>query len=232
MAFPGTAFLSRGHPTACLGASTRAALTLLLRRCHRLQSFLHFCGLIFIIACGHCRDIGRKLGDVFNASRRRRATPGYAPLMSDFDSFYTRRFYKRIEDSFNRPICSAPDAWMDVMERRRAVGKDGATPCYVVRLRLRLARGSCGWGMPWGRDEAARTGGMNRYKRGPAVEIPEHRTYLWPQPTGTAKRCLNLASYNYLGFANQDPYCTPRVLESLSQYGPSLCSAMLEAGHR
>jgi len=146
-----------------------------------LWSVLHFLGLICIIACGHARDFARKLHDVVDPTRRRRLAPGYAPLMSDFDSFYTRRFYKRIEDTFNRPICSAPDAWMDVMVRRRAVAVDGATPCY--------------------------------------------------EPTGETQRCLNLASYNYLGFANQDPYCTPRVLDVLRRYGASSCSPMREAGH-
>lgn len=29
--------------------------------------------------------------------------------------------------------------------------------------------------------------------------------------TATTRRCLNLGSYNYLGFAADDPYCTPRV---------------------
>lgn len=29
--------------------------------------------------------------------------------------------------------------------------------------------------------------------------------------TGEVKRCLNLGSYNYLGFAAADDYCTARV---------------------
>ncbi len=31
--------------------------------------------------------------------------------------------YYRIHDSFNRPICSAPDAWIDVMERTPVHGQ-------------------------------------------------------------------------------------------------------------
>ena len=42
---------------------------------------------------------------------------GYAPLLQDFEDFYTRRLYRRIQDAWNRPICSAPGAWIDVMER-------------------------------------------------------------------------------------------------------------------
>ena len=37
--------------------------------------------------------------------------------------FYTRRMYYRIHDTFNRPICSAPDAWVDVMERTPVDGQ-------------------------------------------------------------------------------------------------------------
>ena len=37
--------------------------------------------------------------------------------------FYTRRMYYRIHDAFNRPICSAPDAWIDVMERTPVDGQ-------------------------------------------------------------------------------------------------------------
>lgn len=42
---------------------------------------------------------------------------GYAPLCEDYEDFYTRRLYKRIHDCWNRPISSAPGAWIDVEER-------------------------------------------------------------------------------------------------------------------
>lgn len=48
--------------------------------------------------------------------------------------------------------------------------------------------------------------------------------------TGETRRCLNLGSYNYLGFANQDPYCTPQVLEALEKYGWGPCSSRADAG--
>ncbi|GBF98009.1 long chain base biosynthesis [Raphidocelis subcapitata] len=44
-------------------------------------------------------------------------------------------------------------------------------------------------------------------------------------PTGARRRCLNLGSYNYLGFAASDPYCTPRVLGALSAGGVSPCAS-------
>ncbi|KAF8408490.1 hypothetical protein HHK36_007645 [Tetracentron sinense] len=43
-------------------------------------------------------------------------------------------------------------------------------------------------------------------------------------------RCLNLGSYNYLGFAASDEYCTPRVIESLKKFSPSTCSSRVDGG--
>lgn len=38
-------------------------------------------------------------------------------LESDFSHYYTRNIYIRIRDCWNRPIASAPGAYMDVMDR-------------------------------------------------------------------------------------------------------------------
>ena len=43
-------------------------------------------------------------------------------------------------------------------------------------------------------------------------------------------RCLNLGSYNYLGFAAADEYCTPRVIETLNRFSPSTCSPRVDGG--
>ena len=48
--------------------------------------------------------------------------------------------------------------------------------------------------------------------------------------TGGSTRCLNVGSYNYLGFANTDPYCTQRVIESVKKYGVSTCSPRVDGG--
>lgn len=47
---------------------------------------------------------------------------------------------------------------------------------------------------------------------------------------GTTRHCLNLGSYNYLGFAASDPYCTPRVLDTMEELGTSTCSARGDSG--
>ncbi|KAL3137882.1 hypothetical protein ABBQ38_005134 [Trebouxia sp. C0009 RCD-2024] len=124
---------------------------------------------MFFFLFGHLRDLIRKRFVP-------RKAKGYAPIRQDYEDFYTRRMYYRIHDCWNRPISSAPDAWIDVMERSAPRGQA-------------------------------------------ALEV-----------TGTTKRCLNLSSYNYLGFAAADEYCTPRVQEVLKQYGASMCSSRLAAG--
>lgn len=48
--------------------------------------------------------------------------------------------------------------------------------------------------------------------------------------TEKTSRCLNLGSYNYLGFAAADEYCTPRVVESLKKFSPSTCGTRVDAG--
>ena len=43
-----------------------------------------------------------------------------APLVSDFDDFYTRRLYHRIEGAWNRPIASCPASVTTLLTRSRA----------------------------------------------------------------------------------------------------------------
>ncbi|KAJ8449530.1 hypothetical protein Cgig2_005552 [Carnegiea gigantea] len=48
--------------------------------------------------------------------------------------------------------------------------------------------------------------------------------------TEKLSRCLNLGSYNYLGFAAADEYCTPRAIEALKQFSSSTCSPRVDGG--
>lgn len=48
--------------------------------------------------------------------------------------------------------------------------------------------------------------------------------------TEKTSKCLNLGSYNYLGFAAADEYCTPRVIETLKEYSVSTCSVRVDGG--
>lgn len=71
----------------------------------------------FLLICfGHLRDI---LGKIFkrNDYKHLLNNEGYAPLVSDFDSFYTRRLYIRIRDCWNRPITGVASRTVQLLER-------------------------------------------------------------------------------------------------------------------
>ncbi|XP_037470566.1 long chain base biosynthesis protein 2d-like, partial [Triticum dicoccoides] len=99
---------------------------------------------------------------------------GYAPICCGYEDFYWRRVHLRMQDCFDRPVASAPDAWLDLVERN-------SNDCNKTL-----------------------------------------------QHSAETSRCLNLGSYNYLGFAAADEYCTPRVIESLKNYSASTCSARVD----
>nr|CCC93577.1 putative serine palmitoyltransferase [Trypanosoma congolense IL3000] len=48
--------------------------------------------------------------------------------------------------------------------------------------------------------------------------------------SGNIKPCVNLSSYNYLGFADDIPHITREVLNTLDRYGLASCSAIQHAG--
>lgn len=48
--------------------------------------------------------------------------------------------------------------------------------------------------------------------------------------TGTETKCLNLGSYNYLGFASNDGPCANNSIESIHEYGLASCSSRSEFG--
>ncbi|KAL0077813.1 pyridoxal phosphate-dependent transferase [Phycomyces blakesleeanus] len=69
-----------------------------------------------LILFGHLRDI---LGKTFHpqAYSHLKMNQGYAPLVSDFDSFYTRRLYVRIRDCWNRPITGVASRTVKLLDR-------------------------------------------------------------------------------------------------------------------
>ncbi|KAK2576020.1 hypothetical protein KPH14_007372 [Odynerus spinipes] len=55
--------------------------------------------------------------------------------------------------------------------------------------------------------------------------------YGWTfQFTGTETRCINLGSYNYLGFAESNGACADQTIQTLKKLGCSSCSTRLELG--
>ncbi|XP_064091846.1 serine palmitoyltransferase 2-like isoform X1 [Macrobrachium nipponense] len=101
---------------------------------------------------------------------------GYVPLYIGFESFYTRNVYRRIQDCWNRAICSVPGAYIDLLERY--------SPDY-------------GWTM---------------------------------KLTGKVLKCINVGSYNYLGFAENVGPCHDDAEKALKDYGISAGSPRLELG--
>uniref|UniRef100_A0A1D1YBV9 serine C-palmitoyltransferase n=1 Tax=Anthurium amnicola TaxID=1678845 RepID=A0A1D1YBV9_9ARAE len=130
---------------------------------------------VLMFAFGRLRDRFRRIIDPWS-SKPLDFQQGYAPICTGLEDFFTRRLIQRIMDCLNRPIASAPDAWIDVVER---YSDDGNKTFHL---------------------------------------------------TGNKIRCLNLGSYNYLGFAASDEYCSPRVIESLKRYSPTTGSVRVDGG--
>ncbi|XP_063240412.1 serine palmitoyltransferase 2 [Bacillus rossius redtenbacheri] len=57
------------------------------------------------------------------------------------------------------------------------------------------------------------------------------RDYGWTfEFTGTQTKCLNLGSYNYLGFAEKTGKCADSAIEAIHEYGLAMCSPVHEIG--
>ncbi|CDS05204.1 hypothetical protein LRAMOSA07733 [Lichtheimia ramosa] len=69
-----------------------------------------------LILLGHLRDT---MGKIFKRKEYQhlKVSEGYAPIVSDFDSFYTRRLYMRIRDCWNRPITGVASRTVHLLER-------------------------------------------------------------------------------------------------------------------
>lgn len=132
-------------------------------------------GYALLMLVGHVRDFLSKLIHP-TRSHQQSLAAGYAPIVSDFEDFYTRRLYDRIHDCWNRPIASNPGAYIDV-----------------------LARSELQYGKP--------------------LEL-----------TGDKIHCLNLGSYNYLGFGDPDSHTKKDVLATLTDFPVSTCSQRSVAG--
>ncbi|XP_002734813.1 serine palmitoyltransferase 2-like [Saccoglossus kowalevskii] len=130
-----------------------------------------------LVVVGHLREFLRKIGVDKNEVTREKGNKGFVPLYCDFESFYNQNLYRRVRDCWNRPICSTPGAWFNVMER--------VSPDYNWHLNL----------------------------------------------TGKSSRCINLGSYNYLGFAENSGPCAEASLETLIKYGAGVCSTRQELGN-
>ncbi|ANB14817.1 serine C-palmitoyltransferase LCB2 [Sugiyamaella lignohabitans] len=125
---------------------------------------------LILIIIGHIRDFWSKhlisSKSASGYSKALRPKNGYAPLMSDFDSFYTRRLKSRLNDCFARPTTGVPGRFITILDRE------------------------------------------------PTSE--DYSTFNYP---GTTSQCLNLSSYNYLGFAQSVGQCTDAAEKAILENG-------------
>lgn len=128
----------------------------------------------------------------------------YAPLLQSFKTFYTKRIYHRIQDCFNRPICTNPGAHIHVLER---ISHDGNKTMQVLGTF----------------DEANIPQELQKvYTSGKHYALLDNKV---------TRKCLNLGSYNYLGFGDDwNVSCQTPVLNSLNGLPVSMGSSRLECG--
>jgi serine palmitoyltransferase len=172
-------------------------------------AYTTYLGYAVLIFCGHIRDL---MARIFGQGRYLHGKASfasdnldlYAPLLKSWENFYTRRLYHRIQDCFNRPIASNPGATIQVLER---VSSDGNKTMNLLGSLEDLDT-----------DEQRK-----EYESGPHfVKISQDRV---------ARECVNLGSYNYLGFADDwEVTCQQEVLHSLQDLPISTSSCRMEFG--
>lgn len=158
-----------------------------------------YLGYAVLIVFGHIRDAFAKLFHVGRfAQRLCRQRDGRAPLLSNFEDFYTRRLYLRIHDCWGRPIRGTAGAWINVLERANEVGWSPHS-----------SRNLCGRRVP--HDQ-------------PSVYELDTRL------TGKSFRCLNLGSYNYLGYAEVAGGVHKSVADVVRDWGVAACDVTASTG--
>ncbi|KAG5716793.1 Serine palmitoyltransferase 2, partial [Termitomyces sp. T112] len=71
---------------------------------------------LILIVIGHIRDfVGKRINPKYYTHLVPRN--GYAPLNSDFDSFYTRRLKKRMDDCFSQPVTGVAGRTILLLDR-------------------------------------------------------------------------------------------------------------------
>ncbi|KAJ2723147.1 serine palmitoyltransferase component [Coemansia sp. Benny D115] len=130
---------------------------------------------LMLIVFAHLRDF---FGKIMHPEEyvQLREQNGFAPMVSDFESLWTRRLYGRIRDCFNRPITGVAGGHVNLLERF-----------------------------------------SNDFNR--SFEF-----------TGRVRNVLNLASYNYLGFAQSEGPCADKVDQAMREHGLTQASTRSEAG--
>jgi serine palmitoyltransferase len=156
-----------------------------------------YLGFAILSLFGHFRDF---FGKLFGAGRYFGPTgaptaKGYAPLLQDWEHFFTRRLYHRIQDCWNRPIAGPP---------------------YSNRLPVLLRTSDNG----------------NKTMRLVTADSSSSAEKQEGEPQHSVQECINLGSYNYLGFADDwGRTCREGVLKTQDAFPTSLCTSSAEGGY-
>ena len=191
------------------------------------NAFSTFLSYAIVIVLGNIRDLfamifGRSR---FNVSNKYPSDDKsrYAPLLTGWEVFYTKRLYLRLSDCFNKPVGSNPGSFINVLER---VSEDGHKSFQQLGSK------------PKSNEKEELQGTINKgsqishldkdtlekeYLNGKFVTETEGKI---------ARRCLNLGSYNYLGFGDDwNDTCARSVLPTLEDLPVSCNSSRIESGN-
>ena len=231
---------TRTHPDYDNNESSRKHKHIRQPKNHAIElplfaAYTTYFGYAVLILCGHIRDLfakiigqGRYLRDTQNSPYPSDNLRWYAPLLSSWENFYTRRLYHRIQDCFNRPIASNPGAQIHVLER---VSDDGNKTMTLLGTLQDLDNDQQRRDYT---DPAVENSSSNRNKKSYFVEAANIDQQQQAPATGqgrVARACLNLGSYNYLGFADDwKVTCGKDVLNSLKDLPISTSSCRNEFG--
>jgi len=203
-------------------------------------AYTTYFGYAVLILCGHIRDLfakiigqGRYLRDTQNSPYPSDNLGWYAPLLSSWENFYTRRLYHRIQDCFNRPIASNPGAQIHVLER---VSDDGNKTMSLLGTLQDLDNDQQrrDYTDPAVRNSSNRNKISSYFVEAVNIDQQQQQQQAAAATTGqgrVARACLNLGSYNYLGFADDwKETCGKDVLDSLKDLPISTSSCRNEFG--
>lgn len=135
-----------------------------------------------------------------------------APLMDDFQDFYTRRLYKRIRDCWGRPIASPAGAWIDLLMDKDPKPVGGSTGQTLATSSWTTSK------QPAGEPSSPRTKRRSPSQSGTIKEVQHTR------------RVLNVGSYNYLGFGEVEGGVDASVFDSVDKFGVATCDSAVNTG--
>jgi len=171
-----------------------------------------YLGYAVLIVFGHLRDrLDSLIGLIVGVAKK--ASNQLPPLLNDFEDFYTRRLYDRINDCWGRPITGTAGAWINLLERgadarHSPLDASPDAPNGVSLPRKVDAQCDAGYLVDANRDR------------------PQTQRSL----TGRVRRCLNLASYNYLGYADIPGGVHKSVKKALTDRGVAQCDVATGTG--